>query len=181
MADLFEHIYPIPAGISERLEIAWRRLEFNRNYMLAMVEELTDDDWYWTPDSYPTCIAWQVGHIAMAEYGLALFRQRGRESVDSELMSSPFRKQFMKGSTPHANRESFPERSEIMAVLDRVHRQVRIELPTFDGPALDEQAEPPHTAFATRYGALLFAADHEMIHAGQIGMLRRLMGKEPLR
>jgi hypothetical protein len=55
------------------------------------------------------------------------------------------------------------------------------EIVTFDGDQLDETIDPPHAAFATRYGALLFAGDHEMIHAGQIGMLRRLMGKEPLR
>jgi uncharacterized damage-inducible protein DinB len=30
-------------------------------------------------------------------------------------------------------------------------------------------------------GALNFSADHEYLHAGQIGLLRRLLGKEPLR
>jgi hypothetical protein len=29
--------------------------------------------------------------------------------------------------------------------------------------------------------ALLFSSKHEMLHAGQIGLLRRLFGKQPLR
>jgi hypothetical protein len=33
----------------------------------------------------------------------------------------------------------------------------------------------------TRLGALLFSSHHEMLHAGQIGVLRRLLGKAPVR
>ena len=31
-------------------------------------------------------LAWQVGHSAMAEYGLCLYRVRGRVSEDTQLM-----------------------------------------------------------------------------------------------
>ena len=55
------------------------------------------------------------------------------------------------------------------------------ELPTFDDQDLDQPVDQPYAAFATRYGALLFAGHHEMLHAGQIGLLRRLMGKAPVR
>ena len=33
----------------------------------------------------------------------------------------------------------------------------------------------------TKLGALFFCSVHEMMHAGQIGLLRRLLGKSPLR
>ncbi len=178
---IFDHQYPIPATLSERLQIAWRRIEFARNYSLTLLEGLSDDDWYRSPDQVTTHIAWQVGHLAMSEYGLTLFRQRGRADVDSELMSGKFRKLFMRGTEPQRQRELYPEPTEILAVLERVHHQMRIELVGFDGPDLDLPLDPPHAAFATRYGALLFAGDHEMLHAGQIGLLRRLIGKPPLR
>jgi hypothetical protein len=45
----------------------------------------------------------QVGHLAMAQYGLCLFRIRGRQSEDAELMSSAFRKKYFKGTTPDAH------------------------------------------------------------------------------
>ena len=178
---IFDHEYPVPETVSQRLQIAWRKIEFARNYTLTLLDGLTDEDWCWTPETMTTYIGWQVGHLAISEYGLTLFQQRGRESSDSELMSGKFRKMFMRGTEPHANRDSYPTRDEIMEVLHRVHQQMRFEIGGFDGEALDQPLGPPTAAYATRYGALLFAGDHEMLHAGQIGLLRRLMGKAPLR
>jgi hypothetical protein len=85
--NMFLHNYLLPVGISERLQIVWRQIEFARNYSLTLLDDLTDDNWFWSPPNFTTHIAWQVGHLAMAQYGLALFRQRGRAEVDSELMS----------------------------------------------------------------------------------------------
>lgn len=179
---MFEHQYNIPDHVSPRLAIALRHIEFARVYSKSLLTDLTDDQWFWTPDSYTTHIAWQVGHLAMSEYGLTLFQQRGRDrEIDKQLMSSKFRKLFMRGTEPIADREAYPEPGEILESLDRVHAQMRMEVADFSDEGLDEPVGPPHAAFATRYGALLFAGDHEMIHAGQIGMLRRLMGLEPLR
>lgn len=179
---IFDHCYPSTTGISQRLAIAIRHIEFARQYSRSLLVDLDDDEWFWSPDQFTTHIAWQTGHLAMSQYGLTLFRQRGRDlSVDKELMTSKFRKLFMRGTQPVAEREAYPCPQEILAALDRVHEQMRKEILTFDGDQLDEPIDPPHSAYGTRYGALLFAGDHEMIHAGQIGMLRRLMGKPPLR
>jgi hypothetical protein len=178
---LFDHDYAVPDSVSERLAIAWRRIEFARNYSLMLLQDLSDDEWFWTPADFTTHVAWQVGHLAMSEYGLTLFRQRGRQDVDSELMSGKFRKLFMRGTEPQPECDAYPPPAEIRQVLDRVHNQMRAEIADFDGDGLDDPVEAPHAAFATRYGALLFAGDHEMLHAGQIGLLRRLMGKPPLR
>ena len=166
---------------SDRIEIARRHIESARAYTKTLLEDLTDDEWFWTPEPPISHIAWQVGHLAFAEYGLGLFRQRDRQPVDAELMSGKFRKIFRKGTTPEADRSIYPKPSDILATLDRVHAQVIEEMPTFVGQQLDEKIDPPHAAFETRYGALLFLGDHEMLHAGQIGLLRRLMGKPPLR
>jgi uncharacterized damage-inducible protein DinB len=178
---LFDHDYPTPENLSPRLQDAVRQIEFARGYTKVSLEGLTDDDWYWSPQEMTTHIAWQVGHLAMAQYGLTLFMQRGRAEIDSELMSGKFRKRFMKGTMPTRNREDYPEVAEILQVLDRVHDQMRTEIANFDGDHLDQPASAPHAAYATNLGSLLFASKHEMMHAGQIGMLRRLMGKEPMR
>ena len=178
---LFDHQYELPEGLSDRLQLVLQRIMFVRRYTMLSLEDLSDEDWFWTPDNYTTHIAWQVGHIAISHYGLTLFRQRGRNrEVDSELMSSKFRKLFMKGTTPQPRSEDHPQPAEILQVLDRVLQQTVAELPSFES-MLDEPAEAPHAAFGTKYGSLLFAPDHEMPHAGQIGMLRRLMGKEAMR
>ena len=69
--------------IESRLEIAVRRIETAREYTETLLEGLTDEDWFWQPEGLTTHIAWQVGHLAMAQYGLTLFRQRGRQPIDS--------------------------------------------------------------------------------------------------
>ena len=179
---MFNHDFPYADSVSLRLQIAIRNIEFARKFSTTLFEDLSEDEWFWVPENYPTHIAWQVGHLAMSQYGLTLFRQRGRDlDVDNELMSSKFRKRFMRGTTPLIDREKHPSRDEILQVLSRVHQQMQKEIVTFDGDQLDEPTDPPHAGFATRYGALLFAGDHEMLHAGQIGVIRRLMGKDPLR
>ena len=46
---------------------------------------------------------------------------------------------------------------------------------------LDEPVDEPYALFPTKLGGLYFCAAHEMMHAGQIGLLRRLLGKETTR
>ena len=74
-----------------------------------------------------------------------------------------------------------PSRDEIGGVFDSVYAQTMLELPPYSDSMLDERVEMPYAAFATKYGGLLFCSHHEMLHAGQIGLLRRLLGKAPVR
>jgi uncharacterized damage-inducible protein DinB len=117
----------------------------------------------------------------MAQYGLVLFRQRGRQLADSDLMSSRFRKTFSKGSLPDPTADNNPSPEEILKVFQQVYEQALEELNTYPLDQLDDPVDEPYAAYATKYGALLFCAHHEMLHAGQIGLLRRLLGNSPIR
>ena len=129
---MFEHDYPYADAVSQRLQIAIRHIEFARKYSRSLLVDLTDDEWFWTPDAFTTHIAWQVGHLAMSQYGLTLYQQRGRDrEVDSKLMSSKVRKLFMRGTTPVADRDAYPAPSELLEVLNRVHKQMQTEIVTY--------------------------------------------------
>jgi len=54
------------------------------------------------------------------------------------------------------------------------------ELPTLSDAELDQPVPHPHRFAKTKLLALLWCAHHEMLHAGQIGLLRRLLGHAPL-
>jgi uncharacterized damage-inducible protein DinB len=164
-----------------QLELAVEQIKFARVYMLGLLDGLSDADWFAQPTEGITHIAWQVGHLAMAEYGLCMFRIRGRRTEDLALMSGRFRKQFSKGSTPNANPAENPAPEEIREVLDRVHNQALVELAELDDAALSDPIDEPYAVYPTKLGALFFCADHEMLHAGQIGLLRRLIGHAPVR
>jgi hypothetical protein len=164
-----------------RLQIALAQIDFAREYTLSLLADIHEADWFHMPAGIPSHIAWQVGHIAMAQYGLALFRQRGRTPEDSDLMSAPFRKQFSRGSEPDPNPANNPSPAEIREVFEKVYAQVKKESPHFADAQLDEPVDMPYMAVPTKLGALYFCAAHEMLHAGQIGLIRRSLGKKPVR
>lgn len=166
---------------SSRLELAIGQIQFARDYTHSLIADLEPTDWFQQPTEGVSHLAWQIGHLAMAQYGLCLFRMRGRSDVDLELMSSSFRKKFSKGTTPDPDPAKNPHPEEIRGVFDRVYAQAMQELPTFSDSILDEAVEMPYAAVATKFGGLLFCSHHEMLHAGQIGLLRRLLGKRPVR
>lgn len=161
--------------------LAIQQIEFARNYTLSLLADIGDADWYRLPAGCPTQLAWQVGHLAMAEYGLCLFRQRGRQEIDREIMPSDFRKAFSRGSQPETDNTKILPPADIRAIFDRVHAQVLQEAPSFTADQLKEPVEAPFAVEATKLGSLYFCSHHEMLHAGQIGLLRRLLGKEPVR
>jgi hypothetical protein len=161
-----------------RLQLAIEQIVFARNYMLAMLEQTKTDDWFRMPTGGVTHVAWQVGHIAFSEYRLALWRIRGPQPQDDDLFSPEFKHQFGADSVPQTNLKYPP--AELRAVLDRVHEQVLRELPGLDDAELDRPAPHPHPFAKTKLLALLWCAHHEMLHAGQIGLLRRHLGYPPM-
>ncbi|MCO6459616.1 MAG: DinB family protein [Pirellulaceae bacterium] len=164
-----------------RLAAAIAQIQFARQYTLSLLVDMDDACWFDQPPGVPTHLAWQVGHLAMAEYGLTLFRQRGRQPADTDLMSGRFRKLFSRGSVPQTDAALYPAPAEIRAVLERVHEQSLREMPGFTTEHLDQPMDEPYAVTPTRLGGLYFCAAHEMLHAGQIGLLRRALGKQPIR
>ena len=163
------------------LKLAIKQIEFAREYTHSLIDDVEDDVWFTMPDGCATHVAWQVGHLAMAQYGLCLFRIRGRQVEDTELMSSAFRKKYSKGTKPNPDPDANPSPAEIRAVFNRVYDLSMQEMPDYSEAVLDETVDMPYAAYATKLGGLLFCSHHEMLHAGQIGLLRRLLGKATLR
>jgi len=168
-------------GMDSQLQQAIQQIQFARDYTHSLLEDVRPEDWFRQPAEGVTHIAWQVGHLAMAQYGLCLFRMRGRQSVDMELMSSTFRKKFSKGTKPDPDPQASLSVSEIRAVFNAVYAQSMSELPDTSPEVLQESIEMPWAVTPTKLGGLIFCACHEMMHAGQIGLLRRLLGYEPVR
>ena len=159
------------------LEIPLRQIKDAREYTLSLLEDLEPEDWFATPGDI-THIAWQVGHLAMAEFRLCLERLRDLQPDDRDMISKDFLRAYAKGSTPDADSHT-PD--QLLATLHQVHQQVLKDVPAYQGQDLNEPLTNPHPIFSTKIEALYFCAKHEMLHAGQIGLLRRLLGKPPLR
>jgi hypothetical protein len=161
-----------------RLQPAIDQIVFARNYTLGLLDQTKTDDWFRIPPGGVTHVGWQVGHIAFAEYRLALWRIRGPQPQDDDLFTPEFRRLFGANSVPEA-RSPYPA-DELRDVLNRVHEKVLRELPGLDESELDHPVPHPHPFAQTKLLALLWCAHHEMLHAGQIGLLRRHLGYPPM-
>jgi len=153
-----------------------------RLYTKELLKNFGEDDWFRQPAEGVTHVAWQVGHLAVCEYGLAMKRIRGEKPGDLELVSDTHRKLFGKGSVPDPDASKYPSPGKIKDILDHVHKQAIDELIDTPEEIFSEPVgDPPHPMFKTKLGALHWCAQHEFIHAGQIGLLRRLLGENWLR
>lgn len=164
-----------------RLQTALDQMDIARRYTKSLLEDLTAEEWFWHPSELTTHIAWQVAHVSIAQYALCLMRVRGKAESDESLISASYFERFGRGSTPTAGAEGNPPLEEIKRVFDAVFRQSQAELAERTDEELDVPVETPHPMFKTKLEAVDFAPMHELVHAGQIGLLRRLMGKPPLR
>ncbi len=163
-----------------QLELALEQIRFARTYTLSLIDDLADDDWLAQPAGCPTNIAWQVGHLTMAQYMLTLFRVRGKEPIDESLAPKKFIRRYLKGTTPSQD----PPEGGIAGLrrsFDGVYEQVLAELGEYADDQLQEIVKAPYAVYNTQLGSVFFCSAHEMLHAGQIGLIRRLLGKPPVR
>lgn len=164
-----------------RLDVAVGQIEFARRYSTQLIDSIPPDDWFRVPDGAPTHVAWQVGHLAMAQYGLTMLRIRGKEPTDAEWITNDFIRKFQKGSQPAADASFYPPAAEIRQVFDRVYAQALVELAGYSDADLEGTLPEPYAVYGNKLGSILFCPMHEMLHAGQIGLLRRLLGHQPIR
>jgi hypothetical protein len=162
-----------------RLAEALAQIDFAHKYNRERIASVPLAEWFTIPPGGVSHVTWQVGHIAMAEYRLCLGRLRPRTTDDESLMPESFIKLFVPGTTPGPESD-YPPADELLATYDRVHDRIMEELPGYPDADLDLPPLFPHALFTTRIAALRYAPLHEMIHCGQIAMIRRTLGHKPI-
>ena len=106
-----------------RVQVAAEQIELARRYTQQFLNGLAPEEWFWHPAQFTTHVAWQVGHLAVAQYNLCLRRVRGRTEADEAIMPEALFDRFKLGSQPAAGAENNPPLEEIQRVFDAVHRE----------------------------------------------------------
>ena len=154
-------------------------LRFAREYTDSLLADIPDEQWFTMPGGI-THVAWQVGHLAMAELRLCMIRIRGPQPIDDVIFPPDVRQYFQNDDTPRSDLAIYPSAARFREILDRVRAQLLTELPTFSDALLAEPIADSHRFCKTKADCLVWAPRHELIHAGQIGLLRRQLGHKPL-
>jgi hypothetical protein len=155
------------------------QIRFARWYTTELLSDISETEWFVMPAGAATHVAWQIGHLAFAQHAVCILRQRDERPEDEQLIPAAHRKLFGRGSVPSAVASSYPNAAELQSLFDRVHKQILQEVAALDPATLDEPVRKPHRFVRTKLEALFWCSQHELIHAGQIALLRRLIGKEP--
>lgn len=172
---------PDLAAAASILQGTIRQIEFARSYTLELLEATPRELWFEMPQGLPTHIAWQIGHLAVSQYGLLMFRIRGRQPDDLNLIPGKYRKAYSRGSVPTPDQDSQMSAQELFDRLAEVHESAMTEIRRVDPSVLLEPVDMPYAAYPIKLGAVLFCPLHEHIHSGQIGILRRALGLEKIR
>jgi hypothetical protein len=141
-----------------------------------LLAEVPNDLWFRMPHEGVTHVAWQAGHMAIAKFRLGVEFLRERRPEDDTWHPLAWVKLFGRGSTPQADAGLYPTIDEIRAAKQRVYEHLIAELQMLDPSTLDEPALVEHRFVRTKGDALFWCARHEMTHAGQVALLKRLLG-----
>src|SRR5262245_8583514 len=119
-----------------RLQLAVEQIVFARNYTIRL-DQTKVADWFRQPPGGVTHIAWQVGHLAMAQYRLCLEPIRGVRPEDDDVISKEFVALFARDSVPDADPAKYPSPSDIRFVFDGVYQQSLKEIQGLEDSDLD--------------------------------------------
>lgn len=167
--------------MSARLRDALDAIRFARAYSLPLIDSFAPDEWFRMPPGGVTHLAWQVGHLAMAQYRMCIERVRGVRPEDATLIAPDVLALFVRESVPDADPARYPSPPELRALLDRMHERILTDLAEWPDADLDNPpAMTSHKLAKTKLECIRWCAAHEMLHAGQIGLLRRMLGRPAL-
>jgi hypothetical protein len=148
-------------------------LESNQNMIGMYVSDLSDADLLVRPAPGANHIAWQLGHLIIAEVNFFLPKVPGAKPA---ALPPGFVEQHSKDTV---NSDSgFKTKDEYLKLFNTVRAAT---LATVDGLSDADLDKESGWQMAPTVGkVLLFIGSHDMMHAGQFTVVRRKLGKPVL-
>ena len=149
-------------------------LETSRRMLHMFVNDLTPEERRYRICPEANCIDWIVGHLVLTEQ-----RFHTVFGAKSPALPAGFDATYARDDVA-TRRPDYGDTSGLLALFDE-QRNVTIERVCELAP--EELMVPllkPHPRFSTLGEAAVFCSVHVMLHAGQMSMIRRMLGKPPL-
>jgi hypothetical protein len=123
----------------------------------------------------PNPLAWQLGHIACVEDDVAqLFTDEERPR---SLIPPTLRASCATGSPAPDHTTTYPSLPELWALLEQTHQRLLTILNAAEAADLDRPPRVANPYFRSLTQGVYEAALHENYHVGEIGALRKALGK----
>lgn len=165
--------------ISESLA---RELADTRDWTLRLLADFAGDDFAFRPGPGLAHATWLCGHLAVSQHALVHVRVLGRGILDDAFCGH-----FTIGGPVKSTKEhSYPPVNDILRTMKEVHEKTLTVVRGIDErllaePAFAADGKSPHPHYKDKLGVIAHASRHEAFHAGQIALIRRLLGRSFLR
>lgn len=149
-------------------------LTTSQTMLKRFVADLGPQDYLHRPTPQANCAAWIVGHLALSDRGT--LKRIGAPLPD---LPAGFEHRFSREQgCPQA--AEFGDASQLIAVFDEHRHRLIAAVKALPAEVLDKPLEKPHPMFRTVGELVTFMALHSTMHAGQISIIRRSLGRPPL-
>ncbi len=162
-------------------ELLAEQLNDARAWTLALLCDLSGDDWTYQPAPGLAHALWLCGHLASSQNTLIHTRCLG-----SPVLDASFKEHFPLGCPVRgASEYDYPPLDFVLATMAETHKKTCDAIRSMSEDLLCEPAfgaeGKPHPRYRDKRGAVSHCARHEAFHAGQLATIRRLLGKPFLR
>lgn len=164
-------------------EFLAQQLDGSRDWTLKLIADLKGDDWTFQPGPGLAHPLWTCGHFASSEDLLIQKRCLGNKG----LLGSSFTDHFpIGGPVKSAGEHDYPAVAVVLEAMKTVHEQTLSAIQGMSDALLAEPAfagdgKSLHPHYRDKAGVVAHCSRHEAFHAGQMAMIRRLLGKPFLR
>ena len=118
---------------------------------------------------------WVLGHTAVTDNMLV-----GQIDESGKVELEGYWEKFGMGSTPVADAAQYPTKAELLEVMAERRRTLLALVDGLDDAGLGRATTGPVKDFAPTIGELVrMIGWHEVMHAGQLSMVRRSLGFKP--
>jgi len=157
------------------------QLDGAREWTLRLLADLHGNDWVFQPGPGLAHPLWICGHLAVSQHVLIHVRCLGRPLLDESFVSH----YPIGGPISPTSEHGYPDSEHVLRVMADVHAATlaavrRMSEELLAEPAYGKDGEP-HPHYRDKLGAVSHCARHEAFHAGQLALIRRLLGKPFLR
>jgi hypothetical protein len=162
------------AGAVSGVEVLRDQTRIISEIVRLNVADVTQLESLFQPRPAGNCLNWVVGHLVWV-YELML-PSLGEEPV----LAAGALERYARGTTPLSDAAEALDLGELMTSWDETSRRIdagllRLTAAALDGPATDYPGAGTDDTIRSHLSGILF---HQAYHAGQLGTLRRLIGKE---
>jgi uncharacterized damage-inducible protein DinB len=153
-------------------------IQFDLHHRLFnnVLEGFTDEETNQRLDGYPEIshVKYLAGHLLNSQYGIAAIAGLNPEVKWNDLFA-------VMGRSTARNNYTYPHVDQIRDEWNGMHKNTRTGLLSLTQKDLDKSPPPPFDQVSKSVGQLwAFISHHQAYHIGQIGILRRAFGKEPM-